>query len=371
MSKFEQIFQDALSNALADRHGLSEEEIAQASEQVARTLFPQIAASMLVDLKRRTPSMLRKHKRDDAGFVARNYHRWKRPLDLLELLWNISEEVGAKFNETERAAAVEANDYQFEALVSLHARGLLISREVLCLLYGGFPDGALSRWRSLHETAVIAVFVQSNDQETAHRYLASFPFASLRAAKQLNKHAERANMAPFTDQELTEMTRRCEGFEGRFGQEMHNEYGWASKVLNNQKPNFTHLEKAVQLDHWRPRYRWASQHTHGGYRPPFAMLGTTESRAPVHLVGQSNSGFTDPIHMTAISLNQVTSSLLVIRPVVDNIVFLQIIGELSDEIGSAALEVETRPLTKAPKKRQLSRKSQSKKSKATSMRKKR
>jgi hypothetical protein len=205
----------------------------------------------------------------------------------------------------------------------------------------------LSRWRSLHEIVVTAVFLKNSDQHVSHRYLASFPFAALRAAKQLNEHAERANMTPFSELELTEMKRRCDGFEARFGKEMHSEYGWAAVALRNPKPNFAQLERAVALDHWRPRYRWASQHTHGGYRPPLAMLGTAETTNKVHLVGQSNAGFTDPIHMTAISLNQVTSSLLIIRPIIDNIVFLQVVSDLVAEMGTAALEVETRTLKEA------------------------
>lgn len=229
----------------------------------------------------------------------------------------------------------------------MHARSLLIAREILCMLYGGYPDGALSRWRSLHELSVTAVFLKTQNQEVSHRYLASFPFASLRAAKQLNEHAVRANMTPFTAQEVAAMTARCDAFEARFGKEMREEYGWASVALNNPKPNFAQIEKAVSLDHWRPRYRWASQHTHGGYRPALSLLGTAESMQPVHLVGQSNSGFTDPIHMTAISLNNATSSLLIIRPTVDNIIFLRIISDLSNEIGDVAVAVEKESFAKA------------------------
>lgn len=168
--------------------------------------------------------------------------------------------------------------------LSLHARSLLIAREILCLLYGGYPDGALSRWRSPHELTVTAVFLKTQEQEVSHRYLASFPFASLRAARQLNEYAERANMKPFTGPEIKVMETQCDAFEARLGKEMHNEYGWASAALKNPKPNFAQLEKAVSLDHWRPRYRWASQHTHGGYRPALSMLGTAESTQPVHLV---------------------------------------------------------------------------------------
>lgn len=364
MQDFDQTFHEILAQ-LAAQGGLTEEEIAAASTQVLQEFISQLAPSMLKALKRAAPRMLREHKESDAGFALRNYRRWKKPLDLLELLWNISEEVGAKFNQTERPAAVLANDYQFDALVSLHARALLISREILCLLHGGFPDGALSRWRSLHEIAVTAVFLQTHEQDVSHRYLASFPFAALRAARQLNEHAERANMTPFSEQEIIAMKQRCDGFEARFGKDMHNEYGWASVALSNPKPNFTQLEKAVALDHWRPRYRWASQHTHGGYRPPLALLGTAETTDQVHLVGQSNSGFTDPIQMTAISLNHVTSTLLLIRPTVDNIIFVKIVSDLADEMGTVALEVEKRTFEVAQRKKKPAKRRVSSSNRAT------
>lgn len=352
---FQKIFNGLLEQALAV-DGLTEDQVQALPGQILQSLVPEVAGFMLKELKKKARGKLREQKESDAGFERRNYRRWKKPLDFLELLWIISEEVGGKFNQFERPAAVLAKDYQFEALVSLHARALLIAREILCLLYGGYPDGALSRWRSLHELTVTAVFLKTQDQEVSHRYLASFPFASLRAAKQLNEHAVRANMTPFKAEEIKAMTAQCDAFEARFGKEMHNDYGWASVALKNPKPTFAQIEKAVSLDHWRPRYRWASQHTHGGYRPALSMLGTAESAQPIHLVGQSNSGFTDPIHMTAISLNNATSSLLTIRPTVDNIIFLQIISDLSNDIGDIALTVEkessARAQTKSkPKKR--------------------
>jgi hypothetical protein len=343
---FQNIFHGLLEQALA-ADGLTEAQAQALPAQILQSFVPEVAAFMLKELKKKAPGKLCEQKESDAGFERRNYRRWKKPLDLLELLWIISEEVGGKFNQIERPAAVAAKDYQFEALVSLHARSLLIAREILCLLYGGYPDGALSRWRSLHELTVTAVFLKTQDQEVSHRYLAGFQFASLRAATQLNEHAERANMKPFTGPEIKAMEAQCDAFEARFGKEMHNEYGWASAALKNPKPNFAQLEKAVSLDHWRPRYRWASQHTHGGYRPALSMLGTAESAQPVHLVGQSNSGFTDPIHMTAISLNNATSALLTIRPTVDDIIFLQLISNLSDEIGNVASTVEKESFAKA------------------------
>src|SRR5205085_12108843 len=216
MKIFEEMFHEALAKAMA-RGEVQQGDVAQATRKALQTFIPGVATVMTNSLKRRAPKMLRDQRVSDAGFAARNYRRWKKPFDLLELMWVVSQEVGQKFNETQRPAAIETNDYQFEALVSLHARALLIAREAICLMHGGFPDGALSRWRSLHEVAVTAVFLRKHDQATAHRYLASFPFAAYRAATQLEKFADRAKMQRVSAQEMGVRRGQCEAFARRCG----------------------------------------------------------------------------------------------------------------------------------------------------------
>jgi hypothetical protein len=204
--------------------------------------------------------------------------------------------VGRKLNDKHRPRAALEKDYLFEALTYLHARSLLVTREVMCLMHGGFADGAMSRWRTLHELATTASFLQKHGAEVAHRYLASHFFNSYRAAKQLEIYAERANLERFTAHEIDDMKRRCDAIASQFGEEMWNDYGWAASVLHVPKPTFAMIEKDVGLDHWRPRYKWASQHTHGPHRAAHALLGVVESEQQVLLIGPSNSGMVDPIH---------------------------------------------------------------------------
>jgi hypothetical protein len=159
------------------------------------------------------------------------------------------------------------------------------------------------------------------------------------------------SMDTFSADELSRMREQCEAFEGRFGPEMRHDYGWASPTLKVARPNFSQIENAVDLKHWRPRFRWASQHTHSPYRPSHAFLGTAETTQPVHLVGRSNSGFTDPLHMTAIALSQATGALMSTRPDFDTAVFLRVIDQLTVEIGDAALAVDNQKSVPSRRKR--------------------
>ena len=98
------------------------------------------------------------------------------------------------------------------------------------------------------------------------------------------------------------------------------------------------MERHVEMDHWRPRYKWASRHTHADFSPNEKMLGTSEAKSPVVLVGASNSGFADPLMMTAISLAQITSTYLLVTPNFDRVVHSQVILKLFDEMNDIAIK---------------------------------
>ena len=118
----------------------------------------QRGADLLKALYERLPVMLADHGKQDAGFRRRCYRRWRDGLDQLKMFIVMRKEYGSTFNQRERPRAVREQSYTFEATVALHARAIRVSNEILALLCEGFPDGALSRWRTLHEIAVAATF---------------------------------------------------------------------------------------------------------------------------------------------------------------------------------------------------------------------
>ncbi|KAB1443583.1 hypothetical protein F8A88_04880 [Pseudodesulfovibrio senegalensis] len=104
--------------------------------------------------------------------------------------------------------------------------------------------------------------------------------------------------------------------------------------------NFSDLEEDVNLDHFRPYYKWASQSIHGGPKGLMSRLGLCEAGTDILLVGQSDSGMTDPAHSTALSLVQATTNLLGLEPTIDHLVVTMIIGDMAHEIGKAFIEIE-------------------------------
>lgn len=317
---------------------LSEEQI----KELVNELSKDGASELHNALMQSAPSMLADETASRVGFEERNYLRWKKPLDLLMVLWRICEEVG---EDHAHSGPREVDSLVFDTLAQLHPRALLVASEIMCLLRGGFADGALSRWRSLHEIVVVAMFVAQHGEKAALPYRLSVWFTAERRAKNYNTHAELARLKPISQEKITDIVRMREVAQHQLGRALETDWDWAAEVLGKKRPNFADLEKAVGLDHWHPHAKWASQHIHGGFVLPDRLLGQSEAKELFFQVGASNSGLSDPIQMTAISLMHMTLTFFQV-PEMDmgNLVFMKIVQLITDDILEAATSIQEKAL---------------------------
>jgi hypothetical protein len=320
-------------------------------EEVYKGLIPRIAGQLYTIFDDRSDAMLREHRSLRRGFVARNRKRWRAGFDLLERLIVISQETGSALNNALRPKAVKASDPVFEAVISNHARAIQTSREILTLMVAGFPDGAMGRWRTLHEIAVVSLFISNAGSLTAGRYILHDHVVAYRRAKNYMDHHERANLEPIEQATLDALKAAHDDVLRAHGQEMKHDYGWAFGAVSGPRPTFAQLEEAVGLDHWRPRYKWATMNTHGSYRSENSTLATCESEGPVLAVGESNSGMTDPAHMTAITLNSATFPVIALEPNLDRFAIFEVMTRLADEIGETFLRLDRETYAQARKRR--------------------
>jgi hypothetical protein len=116
-------------------------------------------------------------------------------------------ETGEAFHQKHVAGASEDNDLVFFAMVGLHARACRISEEVMALMRAGFGQAAMTRWRALHEVAVVASFIKEHGEETARRYFAHEGVESWRAMCQHQGHAASLGAEPFSAGEVEEARR--------------------------------------------------------------------------------------------------------------------------------------------------------------------
>lgn len=342
MRLYDEVLQNALSQVVWPEDwtkAARDDAIATLSQKMAA----EISAGVHDEVMGKAPEMLSEQRRLTAGFERRNRARWKDPVDLLRVMIRIAEESLVESIDEWNAAPRSQDHYSFNALNRLCVRSLVVAKEVICLVQGGFADGALGRWRSLHEAAVSAAFIAKHGESTAERFVASFTFASRKAMVQLKEYGDRANLKQFSASELQAAETRCLEIEAKLGKGLGMEYGWARHALGlglRDKITLLHLEKDVGLDHWRPRYRWASQSVHTSYVPPMASLAMAESKEEVNLTGPSNSGMVDPLQMAAVSLLITVTTFLEKWPSLDSLIASNLLELVSDQVGPSAVEAE-------------------------------
>lgn len=238
----------------------------QESIEKIEELVPQIIKEMtdvsLSGLKKDMPAMLKARRKEMSGFEKRLQSDWKKPFDLFEAFLVLAFEAGDEFNNEFRKGESEAENYVFEALTRLHARACQIASEVYVLIKSGFADGAHARWRSLHEIAVVASFIETHGNEVAERYLLHDKIESYKAATLYLKHYEALGLEPISPDEYDSIKVVRDRLIDRFGNSYENNYGWASSALGKHAPNFCDIEENSRLDHLRPYYKLASHNVH-------------------------------------------------------------------------------------------------------------
>ncbi|MEL3892532.1 DUF5677 domain-containing protein [Ferrovibrio sp. MS7] len=313
-------------------------------------ILHEMTVTVYEEIYKNIPKYVSKREREDRGFLTRHKRHWGKPFKLLKALVIYAEDVGSSFNNKYRQQAFDSTDYKFEAMVGLHARSILIANEILCLLESGLADGAFSRWRSLHELSVVGACIFGSDQEVAKRYLLNVHVQNYYAMRQHQKHHKKANLGEFSKEEIEHIEVLFKHVQDAYPGEVKGDYWWCKPVIKKDKPNFADIEECNGMDHWRPRYKWASQYIHGNFKPHHTLLGMAGENAQVMLVGLSNRGLTDPAHSMAISLIQITSALILQRPITEHIVMARALQDLCEKVGEAFLSTERR-LTRLHEKR--------------------
>ena len=190
--------QDKIDLKGRDKIGLTERDIRDIKQRIGHvverlpdiveTVSDEVASLLLPTLKKNWPREARAQKRTLGGFQKRLLQRWRRPISLLEMLLTIALEVGGAINEESRGLSEKKHRHLTEALTRLHARACQVTSEVIILLKSGFADGAIARWRTLHEIAATASFINQHGESVAERYLKHDAIESFKAAQEYQKH---------------------------------------------------------------------------------------------------------------------------------------------------------------------------------------
>lgn len=317
----EQALLHALATELArldcDPDELSQEMLADAYgaaiESGAEAIWKRLA--------KQRHRIARSHRQPLRGFRRRLYRRWKEPLDRLYAFHSLCFEAGAQFND-ERRVPNPAVPVKLEVATRIHARACQVSSEIISLMGSGFAAGAVARWRTLHELAVVITTIARNVDVVASKYMEHPAMAAARDAKDLNTHHETLNAKPIEPDELQLLERERQRLQSLYGKEFKRDYAWASDLFNGKAPSFRDLENRAGLDRYRPIYNLSLHSVHAGCHSLFYNVGMPEDEWSVLPAGPTDSGLEMPGPYTAQSLFLVTAALLTLHPNTERITSL-------------------------------------------------
>lgn len=285
-------------------------------------------------LKRRWPAESRRQKQEISEFRSRLYDRWRTGISKLHMLVTMAREFGENINRDARQDTGTSGSTVVDVLTRLHARSCQVAEEVIVLLETGFANGAMARWRTMHEIAVTAAFISDHGNECAQRYADHQIVESYRGAQEYEAVHARLGYEPIPPKEMNEIRKQYDKVIQKYGKAFSGQYGWAAKYLPGVQPTFKEIEKAAKIDYLRGHYRMAS---HGVHANPKGIFFSMTSMFPteVLLAGASNSGLADAGAGAAHSLLMISATLLSLSPNFDHQVAIRMMGLLRDEIGTA------------------------------------
>lgn len=273
------------------------------------------------------------------GFRSRLQDHWGKGLDYLRMLLTCCREIGRDI--ATRHYKAKARRYMFRrwVLVRLHSRACQVTDEIICLMENGFADGAMARWRTLHEISVVAALIAEGDEDLAERYVVHDAVEVKRQADDYDETQVPLGLPPIGKRRRSAIDRDYNNAITRFGPPFAHPYGWASKHLGLKKPTFKELQVAAGRGGMSSYYKMASFNVHAGARNLFFNLGSMGDEDIVP-AGRSNAGLADPGENTAHTLALITSFYMGATTDLDRLVVLKCLLRIRDAAPPAFRKAE-------------------------------
>ncbi len=197
------------------------------------------------------------------------------------------------------------NDYPYY-LLSMYAKAILNTKEVLCLLMNGFPDGALSRARDIYEQMVIALYIKKNYTENLiKRYWADYDYQCEKCKKELYGKLKEVQRELFKEYE--ELERKCDvqinHIKKQYGKITRN-YWWTG---DKKVQTFRQMQKSVDAGVFMVLYNRACISTHANALGDSALLGRNNKNGSLLRTDETYEGFEAPILLAMLSFDLITN----------------------------------------------------------------
>jgi hypothetical protein len=291
----------------------------------------RISKIVLKDLKARWPNEQALQQADLSGFRERLEQRWGHPLGQLRMLLTMCREWCQWIHTRNVSQKGDPNKKHLQSiLIRLLTRGCQVTDEIICLLENGFADGAMARWRTLHEISVVAAVIRHYGNDIATRYV---DHQAVESKRKLDKYLacyRDLGYKPLSAREEKKIKKAYNTAIARYGKPFKSDYGWAAFHLKKDRPTFADLEAAAGRAEMRSHYQMGNDNIHAGIKSMYFRLGLLNRDGL--LAGRSNAGLMEPGQNTAHTLTQLAVVVGLSEPIMDDLVTADMMRMLRDDV---------------------------------------
>jgi len=278
------------------------ETIEEVTEAISKAVPEAVGAAadiIVEDLLQSAHENAAQLRTEQANRVQSVQRIWGVALDELDFLRHLVLEWGHEAFKL-RSGPYARQNTAF-ALSRLLTRAFDVVGEIVVLGRNGYADGALARWRSLHELCVIAMFLAKQSDHCALMYLSHHRVEELKLLD-VDRSSGTANAKDIhSDRRIGRLRREKAALVARFGNAFAGDYGWASVELGAAKTKFRELESHVGLNLLRRGYQRANSTVHGGALATLTRISLSDSTI--------DGAAVPPAYGCEIAVNYATSSL--------------------------------------------------------------
>lgn len=254
------------------------ETIEEVTEAISKAVPEAVSAAadiIVEDLLQSAHENAAQLRTEQANRVQSVQRMWGIALDELDFLRHLVLEWGYEAFKL-RSGSYASPNTAF-ALSRLLTRAYDVVGEIVVLGRNGYADGALARWRSLHELCVIAMFLAKQSDRCALMYLLHHRVEELKLLD-VDRSSGTANAKDIhSAPRISKLRREKAALVARFGKAFGGDYGWASVELGEARTTFRELENHVGLNLLRRGYQRANSTVHGGALATLTRVSLSDS----------------------------------------------------------------------------------------------
>lgn len=199
---------------------------------------------------------------------------WKSGLEQLDAIEIICREFSKEtFLMIEKEELSEEQEVYINCVKRIHFRSIKIFNEIVCLLRSGYPDGALSLWRSLYEVVTVGKFIIEKGIKCGLEYVNHSSILQLKVVEGICSKTD-GKEREFWESLKIKLKEVGDKASANKGKSYKKDYGWAVEFLeksNNKGGQFTAIEEEVESEYMRAYYKFACTVVHSGATGDFRV----------------------------------------------------------------------------------------------------